>query len=165
MFIQLFQLSKPFFLLILLLNCSSSSKGVATETNQDEGISQNAKKVNDTLVNTKRIYFAKKIIPAANRTSLYIDSIKNKNIALVVNQTSTIGNRHIVDSLLSLGIKINSIFAPEHGFRGNHSAGSHVASGKDKLTGLPIISLYGKHKKPTKADLTGVEYVFLIYKM
>lgn len=97
--------------------------------------------------------------PGAWRTEKYLTQLKGKNIALVVNQTSTIGGVHLVDSLLSLGIKLKTIFAPEHGFRGNHSAGAHVKSGKDSKTGLSITSLYGSHKKPTAADLKNIDIV------
>lgn len=95
----------------------------------------------------------------AEQTQAYLPLLKQKEIALVVNQTSLIGRTHLVDSLLSLGIKIRCIFAPEHGFRGNASAGTTVSSGMDSKTGLRIISLYGSHKKPLKADLEGVETV------
>jgi uncharacterized protein YbbC (DUF1343 family) len=99
------------------------------------------------------------ILPGAYQTESYLDVIKKKKIALVVNQTSFIGRTHLVDSLLKLGINIECIFAPEHGFRGNVSAGTTVNSGKDAKTGITIISLYGNHKKPTPEDLNGVEYV------
>jgi uncharacterized protein YbbC (DUF1343 family) len=99
------------------------------------------------------------VITGAEQVNTYINLIKSKNVALVVNQTSTIGKVHLVDSLLNLGIKISCIFAPEHGFRGNSSAGTTVSSGRDEQTGLKIISLYGNHKKPTSTDLQGVEYV------
>ena len=95
----------------------------------------------------------------AEQTQNYLPLLKDKEIALVVNQTSTIGRTHLVDSLLSLGLKIRCIFAPEHGFRGNASAGTTVSSGLDSKTGLRITSLYGSHKKPVKADLEGVETV------
>lgn len=95
----------------------------------------------------------------AARTNEYLPILKGKKIALVVNQTSTIGKTHLVDSLLSLGIKISCIFAPEHGFRGNVSAGSTVNNGKDGRTGIKIISLYGNHKKPTKDDLKDIAQV------
>ena len=100
-----------------------------------------------------------KIIVGAEQTQTYLPLIKNKNIALVVNQTSLIGKRHLVDSLLSLQIKIINIFAPEHGFRGDHSAGEKVNSTIDTKTGLPIISLYGSHKKPTVDDLKNIDVV------
>ena len=100
-----------------------------------------------------------KVIPAAWRTETYLPKLENKRIGLVVNQTSTIGKTHIVDSLLNLGIDIGAVFAPEHGFRGNHSAGAKVNSGEDAQTGLKITSLYGTHKKPTIEDLKGIDLV------
>ena len=100
-----------------------------------------------------------KIIVGAEQTQAYLSLIKGRNIALVVNQTSLIGKKHLVDSLLSLQIKIKNIFAPEHGFRGDHSAGAKVNNTIDAKTGLPIISLYGEHKKPTLQDLENVDIV------
>jgi uncharacterized protein YbbC (DUF1343 family) len=102
---------------------------------------------------------AKKIITGADRISLYFPYIKAKNIGMVVNQTSVIGTRQTttVDSLLALGIKIKKIFGPEHGFRGNASNGAVVGDDTDAKTGLPVISLYGKHYKPTSADLRGLD--------
>lgn len=100
------------------------------------------------------------IIPGAERLNLYLDSLKTKkNIAIVCNQTSLVGRTHLVDTLLSLGIKIGIIFAPEHGFRGDGDAGEKIKNGFDSKTGLPIRSLYGKNKKPTEDDLVGVDYV------
>lgn len=98
-----------------------------------------------------------KIIPAAERTQTYFPLLKGKNVAVFANQTSTIGNVHLVDSLLKAGIQVVKIFGPEHGFRGKAGAGESVASGKDIQTGLPVVSLYGKKKKPTKEDLKGVD--------
>ena len=99
------------------------------------------------------------IITGAEQTEKYLPKLIGKNIALVVNPTSIIDDSHLVDSLLSLNISITTIFAPEHGFRGNEDAGAHVANGKDNKTGLPIISLYGSNKKPSKEQLEGVDIV------
>ena len=95
----------------------------------------------------------------AEQTNLYVSGLKGKTIALVVNHTSMIGKMHLADSLLSLGIKIKTIFAPEHGFRGTADAGEHVENGIDKKTGLPIVSLYGNNKKPSAAQLEGIDVV------
>ncbi len=100
-----------------------------------------------------------KIITGAEQTAAYLSLIKNKKVSLVVNQTSTIGKKHLVDSLLSLKINIHSIFAPEHGFRGDHSAGEHIQNTIDTKTGLHVISLYGAHKKPTVDDLKETDIV------
>ncbi|RVT97159.1 DUF1343 domain-containing protein [Mucilaginibacter limnophilus] len=104
---------------------------------------------------------SKGIVIAANRTEAYIDQLKGKNIGMVINQTSTIGKgkKLTVDSLLKLGAGIKKIFGPEHGFRGDASDGATVANSTDKATGLPVISLYGKHYKPTPADLKGLDLV------
>jgi len=99
------------------------------------------------------------ITVGAERTNEYLPLIKGKTVALVVNPTSVIGKTHLVDSLKSLGVNIKVIFAPEHGFRGDQEAGAHIQSGIDKKTKLPIASLYGNKKKPSKKDLEGVQYV------
>ena len=98
-------------------------------------------------------------IPGAYSTQIYLPLLKGKKVALVVNHTSVIGRTHVADSLLAHGIKIQKIFAPEHGFRGDADAGAHIANGMDKKTGLPIVSLYGAHKKPTIEDLKDVDVV------
>ena len=78
---------------------------------------------------------------------------------LVVNQTSTIGNTHLVDSLVKLKVNIVKIFGPEHGFRGTADAGEHIENGKDPKTGIPVISLYGDNKKPTPSQLADIDLV------
>ncbi|WP_259066661.1 DUF1343 domain-containing protein [Mucilaginibacter sp. X4EP1] len=99
------------------------------------------------------------IVPGADQTNLYVSYLKGKNIGMVVNQTSVIGKNLTpsVDSLLKLHIAIKKIFGPEHGFRGDASNGSAVNDAVDKATGLPVISLYGKHFKPTPDDLKGID--------
>ena len=99
----------------------------------------------------------KKIIVGAERTTKYLDILKDENIAIVANPSSLIYENHLVDSLISLGINIKKVMSPEHGFRGNVGAGEHIKDGVDLKTGLPIISLYGSHKKPTKSDLSGID--------
>ena len=95
----------------------------------------------------------------AAQLDIYLPKIKNKNIALLVNQTSMVGEEHLVDVLLKNKISIKKIFAPEHGFRGQADAGEKVKDGKDAKTGIPLISLYGKNKKPTPAFLEGIDMV------
>ena len=101
----------------------------------------------------------KKVKVGAARIDKYFDLINNKNIALVVNQTSTIGETHLADTLQQLGITIKTIFAPEHGFRGKADAGEKVVDGIDLKTGIPLLSLYGKNKKPKPAQLAGIDVV------
>ena len=95
----------------------------------------------------------------AEQTNKYLHLLKGKNVALVVNQTSVINKTHLVDSLLSSGVKIKAIYAPEHGFRGDADAGAHINNASDAKTGLPILSLYGKNKKPTPEQLAGIDAV------
>src|SRR6185436_17033591 len=89
--------------------------------------------------------------------NLYLPYLKGKRVAILANRTSIIGKTHLVDSLKSLGINIVKVFGPEHGFRGNASAGAGVADEIDASTKIPIISLYGKKNKPTKEDLADVD--------
>ena len=95
----------------------------------------------------------------AERTDLYLKLLKGKNVAVVANQTSVIKNTHLIDSLLSLKIKVTKVFSPEHGFRGKADAGAHVEDGVDSKTGLPILSLHGKSKKPSAEQLKGIDVV------
>lgn len=101
----------------------------------------------------------KQIRTGAEQTEKYLPYLKGKRVALLANQTSIIGKTHLVDSLKTLGINIVKVFGPEHGFRGNASAGAAVADETDAATGIPIISLYGKKNKPSKEDLANVDIV------
>ncbi len=99
------------------------------------------------------------IRPGASQMEEYISVIKGRNIALVVNQTSTVDSQHLVDTLLQLGIEIRKIFAPEHGFRGEADAGEEIATDIDPKTRIPVISLYGNQYKPTQENLSGIDLV------
>ena len=113
----------------------------------------------------------KPILTAADQTNLYLKRLKGKKVAIVANQTSVIRKSkgesrkvkgeftHLVDSLLSLKIDVKKVFAPEHGFRGKADAGEIVKDGIDTRTNLPIISLYGKNKKPSKEQLKGIDII------
>ena len=100
-----------------------------------------------------------RIETGAEQTEKYIPLLKNKRIAIVANHTTNINGSHLVDSLLSLGINVERIFSPEHGFRGDADAGEYVKNYTDKKTGLPVISLYGSSKKPKLEDLEGIDIV------
>jgi uncharacterized protein YbbC (DUF1343 family) len=99
----------------------------------------------------------KQIRTGAEQTEKYLPLLKGKRIAILGNQTSVIGRTHLVDSLRSLGINIVKVFGPEHGFRGKASAGVKVQDEVDSATGIPIISLYGPKRKPSKEDLSDVD--------
>ena len=93
------------------------------------------------------------------RTETYIPLISGSNIAIVGNQTSNINNTHLVDTLLSLNIKVIKVFAPEHGFRGEADAGAKVQDTIDIKTGIPIFSIYGKNKKPSPEQLKDIDII------
>ncbi|UWY28056.1 DUF1343 domain-containing protein [Flavobacterium sp. TR2] len=94
----------------------------------------------------------------ADNYEKYLPLLKDKKVGIVTNQTGILSNKtHVVDFLLEKKIAVQTIFAPEHGFRGTADAGEHVVDGKDPKTGLPIISLYGDNKKPKPAQLSGID--------
>jgi len=101
----------------------------------------------------------KNIEVGAQQTSLYFPLLEGKRIGMVVNQTSVIDTKSTVDSLLQAGLDIKTIFSPEHGFRGDADAGAQVKDGKDIKTGLPIISLYGKNKKPSAEQFANLDII------
>ncbi|QLE01942.1 DUF1343 domain-containing protein [Galbibacter sp. BG1] len=105
-----------------------------------------------------------KIVVGANRVEKYLPLLKNKRVGIVANQTSVIfkkdgGFTHLVDSLKNLKVDIKKIFSPEHGFRGKADAGELVEGNKDVKTGLEVVSLYGKHKKPAPGQLKDLDVV------
>lgn len=126
-------------LIISLSFCGPSQQGIKTNADQTK-----------TLIKT-----------GAEQTEKYLPYLKGKRVAIMANPTSIIGKTHLVDSLKTSGVNIVKVFGPEHGFRGNASAGIHVADEKDATTGIPIISLYGKKNKPSKEDMEDVD--ILIY--
>ncbi|MEZ0483547.1 exo-beta-N-acetylmuramidase NamZ family protein [Fibrella aquatica] len=100
---------------------------------------------------------APSILTGADQTNQYVPYLIGKRVGMVVNQTSIIGNKPSVDSLLSRGVKVVRIFGPEHGFRGNASNGDKVADEVDAKTGVSVISLYGKNNKPTAQQLADID--------
>ncbi len=143
-------LKNTFLLFVLILSsCGKTKKTISTS----KDIVQ---------INTDKIQKPPLVI-ASNKTEAYFPLLKNKNIAVVANQTSVIfnknGNTHLIDSLISSQIKISKVFTPEHGFRGKVDAGEHFKDGVDTKTGLPLVSLYGKNRKPSKQQLEGVDIV------
>lgn len=102
---------------------------------------------------------AEEIIPAAELTADYLMLLKGKKVGVVGNQTSVIGSTHLVDSLLSLGINVVRVYSPEHGFRGDADAGQKINHEVDQKTGLQIVSLYGKNKKPTQEQIEDLDVI------
>jgi len=109
------------------------------------------------------VYAQQEILVAANKTQSYLPLLKEKKIGLVVNATSVIFKDdtyiHLVDSLLAHRVNIKTIFSPEHGFRTDADAGEKIQDEIDSKTGLPIVSLYGKNRKPTSEQLEDLDLV------
>lgn len=99
------------------------------------------------------------ITPAAERLDAYLPELEGKTVALLVNHTSMVNGVHLLDTLLSSGVRVVKIFAPEHGFRGNLANGETVHDGRDQKTKLPLVSMYGKNKKPSSKELEGIDIV------
>lgn len=99
------------------------------------------------------------ILVGAACTDHYLPLLEGKRVAVCGNQTSMVGNTHLVDTLIGSGVRPIKIFCPEHGFRGNAEAGAHIASSTDPQTGIPIVSLYGKNKKPTPEQMADIDIV------
>ena len=97
--------------------------------------------------------------PGAHQFDSYLPSLDGKSVGLIVNKASQINGTHLVDALISRGVAVKAIFAPEHGFRGNADAGEKIDSDVDQKTGLPIYSLYGKNKKPSKAQFINLDVI------
>jgi uncharacterized protein YbbC (DUF1343 family) len=140
---------------LVLISCGSQYANDSNNTNLSETESKN----------TEGDYGP--IIVGANRTSNYLPLLNGKRVGIVANQTSVIftlrqaqgdnSYTHLVDSLVSLNVDVKKVFSPEHGFRGNADAGEHIEDRVDIKTGLPIISLHGKNKKPSIKQLEGID--------
>jgi uncharacterized protein YbbC (DUF1343 family) len=98
-----------------------------------------------------------KIIPGAERVDVYAPMLRGKSVAVFANQTSIVGNIHLVDTLVKRGIKVVKIFSPEHGFRGIADAGEKIGDYTDEKTGIRVVSLYGTKRRPSDDDLKDVD--------
>lgn len=152
-----FNIFKNTFLLFVLIMISCGSKLKNDEIKQLEVVNNKNENYNPIKKDTT-------LIVGANRTEMYLPLLKGKRVGIVANQTSVIFKTdntfsHSVDSLLSLKVEIKKVFSPEHGFRGQVDAGELVKDGFDTKTKLPIVSLYGKNKKPSKNQLENLDIV------
>lgn len=154
-------------------SCNSHVSGNNSPTSpKEEKIITAEERYKDVLITTNN----NEPVPAAYLLNEWISKLKGKKVALVGNQTSVVRTgdtivskewkskdklryTHLVDTLLAHGIDIKRVFAPEHGFRGTADAGATIKDGIDAKTGIPIISLYGKNKKPFKEQLEDVDIV------
>jgi uncharacterized protein YbbC (DUF1343 family) len=132
---------------LIFLNCAQCS----SQNNPSEPITAASKNVSGVP--------SGKLVVGAERLDLLISKINGRNVGLVVNYTALVGKTHLADTLKSRGVKVKKILAPEHGFRGTAANGEYVKDGIDSKTGLPVISLYGKDRKPTAAQLSDIDVV------
>jgi len=163
----------------VLASCNSSINN-KNETSKKEVVAEStlSRKRTPKNISQKQIAVLKmnQPVPAADLLENWLPKLQGKTVGIVSNQTSVVntGNvikskewdkeervvfTHLVDTLLSRGITVQSVFAPEHGFRGTADAGASIKDGLDEKTGLPIISLYGNNKKPGVAQLAGLDLV------
>jgi len=142
-------ISLLFCFLIVLTNCTAQKSRPTTSDHQQATSSQ--QQVRGESLKEARI------IPAAERISVYLPLIKGKRVGIFANQTSIVGNTHLVDTLKKLGVNIKVIFGPEHGFRGTADAGEKVGNYIDDKTGIPVISLYGGKSRPDENDLKDID--------
>jgi len=143
-------ISFAFGWLIALSACGQSPKPL------DQQIGPDKSKTHKLLIKDN-IKLPSSIKTGAEQTEIYLSMLEGKRVGMVVNPTSVIGTQTSVDSLLKLGVKIQKIFGPEHGFRGDASAGVHVNDSVDTKTGIKAVSLYGKHSTPTAEDLADID--------
>lgn len=142
------QLILPVCLTVFSLQACADTKSVPRNANQ---------RTLTTNTSGKTVKPADGILTGAAQTEKYLPLLQGKRVGMVVNPTSVIGETTLVDSLLKTGVNIVKIFGPEHGFRGNASAGIAVKDDIDQKTGIKAVSLYGKHETPTKEDLADVD--------
>jgi uncharacterized protein YbbC (DUF1343 family) len=122
---------------------------------QNTAINQSA--VDESANNKPVIPTKAPVRTGAERLDFYLPLIKGKNVAVFANQTSMVGKSHLVDTLVKLGVNVKVIFGPEHGFRGTADAGEKIDNVTDPATGVPVVSLYGKKRKPSAEDLKDVD--------
>jgi len=130
---------------LLLFSCATSVK--------EATLGQQANEQTDGQV------FMKGIIVGAEQTSYYLPMLHNKRVGLVVNQTSMVASKHLVDTLIASDIDVQAIFAPEHGFRGDYDAGEKFSSSMDEKTGVLLVSIYGKNRKPSNEILANLDVI------
>lgn len=159
---MVYRFFKNTFLLLLLIGfftrCGSKEQQ-KVQNIADASVSSISEAENTSAELTK-----KEIVVGANKTKELLPKLQNKRVGIVANQTSIIFKSdktytHLVDSLVALNVDVKTVFSPEHGFRGKADAGEIIKDGKDVKTGLPIVSLYGKNKKPFPAQLENLDVI------
>ena len=171
--VNLFIKNTLFLTLFLIISCvngnvcdNAFAKSSERDSRPTEERSGKADSTKNPVTDAKPAANTEDIIVGANQTEKYIPLLKGKRVAIITNPSALLfksfphtkkESTHIVDSLISSGVNVVKVFSPEHGFRGDADAGEKVKDGQDPKTGLPIISLHGKNKKPTQEQLDGLD--------
>ncbi len=160
--------STCFVVVMTLLSCGNGKTQTIKNTEPEKAsvskpIAAETKTPTDMSIPTAKDRRPLAVIVGANRMDEYLPMLAEKRVAVLGNQTSIVfkelGYVHLVDTLLSRNISVKKVFSPEHGFRGTADAGEKINDSKDPKTNLPIISLYGSNKKPTKDQLANLDIV------
>lgn len=138
---------------LLLIGCSAS--GESDFQNETTGNEQLAEP--DSVPVVEPLYCNERVEMGAEQTDFYFPLLENLRVGVVGNQSTLVGDVHLVDTLMASGINVVKVFSPEHGFRGTADAGEKVATERDEKTGLEIVSLYGKNRKPSPAQLADLD--------
>ncbi|MDW8295528.1 MAG: DUF1343 domain-containing protein, partial [Raineya sp.] len=146
---------------VFLLACQKkiTTSQISKEQNHNSEPKQEKSIYSSELRKNEKTSLQTQIRVGAEQLELFLPEIQQKKVALVVNHSALVQGKHLVDVLLDKDVQIQKVFAPEHGFRGDADAGEMIQNEKDSKTGLPIISLYGKNKKPTREQLQDVDVV------
>lgn len=138
--------------LFVLISCAAGPDQKMVDA-EPESLSRDTTEV----VKEAPLYCNHEVVVGAERLDQYLSLLADKQVGVVGNQSSLVNGVHLVDTLVASGVNVVSVFSPEHGFRGKADAGEHVDNEVDQKTGLPIVSLYGKNKKPKKDQLEGID--------
>ena len=169
-------MKKTFYLLVTLLvtslllsACQLSPKLLAENKNKNISIEKqfsplseyqlNESQLSEHPLSEDQLNEPSLLKVGAEQPALYLPQLQGKRVGLVVNQTSVVNGQHLVDFLLSKKVNVSVIFAPEHGFRGDRDAGEKFSDTLDKKTGVPLVSIYGKSKKPSREVMASVDII------
>ena len=100
-----------------------------------------------------------KVVTGADQLGLLLPKLSGKRVGLVVNQTSLVKKKHLADTLKERGVNIVKVLAPEHGFRGNAADGELINDSVDVKTGIPLLSIYGKNRKPSPEQIADIDVI------
>ncbi|RZA05431.1 MAG: DUF1343 domain-containing protein [Moraxellaceae bacterium] len=140
----------PLFLFLLAINTSACSPNASVKDHKTASAALPEQPETQPAT-------TKKLLTGAEQLDAYLPLLREQRIGLVINHTSLVNGKSLLDTLISRNIKVRKIFVPEHGFRGDADAGATIKNSTDSRSGLPIISLYGNNKKPKAEDIHDID--------